>query len=92
MRAESFERLKVRLARDLTAEQCMALITLLQKQAHERLGEVVLQRRTEVIAETPRCVYCGNTDIVRHGRGQRREPPPAVPLPPDRRRRMRSDV
>jgi transposase-like protein len=72
MRTESFEQLKVRLARELTAEQCMALITLLQKQAHERLGEVVLQRRTEVISETPRCVYCGNTDIVRHGRDENR--------------------
>jgi len=72
VQAESFERLKVRLARDLTAEQCMGLITLLQKQAHGRLGEVVLQRRTEVIAENHRCVHCGNADIVRHGRDENR--------------------
>lgn len=72
MRAESFERLTARIARDLTAEQCMALISLLQKQAHQRLGEVVLQRRTEIIVERHRCVYCGNADIVRHGRDENR--------------------
>ncbi len=72
MQAESFERLKARLARDLTAGQCMALITLLQEQAHERLGEVVLQRRTEVVAGRHTCVYCGNTDVVRHGKDDNR--------------------
>jgi transposase-like protein len=72
MKAESFERLKARLARGLTTEQCMELIGLLQRQAQERLGEVVLHRRTEVIANTRRCIHCGNTDIVRHGKDENR--------------------
>jgi transposase-like protein len=70
MQAASFERLKARLARDLSAEQCMELVTLLRTQAHERLGEVIVQRRTEMVVERHRCVHCGNRDVVRHGRDE----------------------
>ena len=65
--AESFERLKRRLDRDLTVPQCLELVTLLQTQAHARLGEVAVQRRTEMVLEVGRCVRCGSRDIVKHG-------------------------
>jgi len=64
----SFERLKLRLARDLTVPQCMDLVKLLQAQTHARLGEVAVQRRTEMVLEAGRCVRCGNRDLVKHGR------------------------
>jgi transposase-like protein len=68
MEAGRFERLKGRLPHQLTPEQCVELVGVLRASAHERLGELAVQRRTQMVREARRCPHCGGTDIVGHGR------------------------
>lgn len=68
MDTRQFERLSGRLERQLSVEQCMALCERLRRKALNQVGEVVIQRRTELAAERRTCPRCGHTDVVKHGR------------------------
>jgi len=70
MQNQNFEALKAQLATELSAHQCLELIGLLQKQAHSRLSEIAVQRRTEIVTGRRKCVHCGHTDIVKHGQDE----------------------
>ena len=63
-----FERLKASVADQLNPAQCLDLSELLRRLARARLGDVAIERRTQMILESRRCSYCGHTDVVKHGR------------------------
>lgn len=63
-----FERLKASVAEQLNPAQCLDLSKLLRRLARARLGDIAIERRTQMVLEHRRCSYCGHTDVMKHGR------------------------
>lgn len=72
MDSVAFERLKARVSRELTAEQCLELETLLRQVAASRLADTALARRARALADGRRCPHCGHGDVVKHGHDSRK--------------------
>lgn len=68
MEAGRFERLKARVARELTPEQCLELGEAVQAAAASRLADVALARRSAAVSSRRGCPHCGHGDIVKYGR------------------------
>lgn len=73
MDAAQFERLKARLAKELTAEQCLELEGVVREVAAQRLNEVAVARRAQALAAERRCPYCGHAKVVKDGHDKDRQ-------------------
>ena len=62
-----FDRLKVALASELTAEQAVELEAVVGRLA-ARQGEAAVARHSKTVDEARQCPRCGNDDVVKHGR------------------------
>ena len=67
MRAVQFDRLKARVARDLTSAQRGELLVFLGQAARDDLAGTVRARGAQAVLEDRACRRCHHTDIVRHG-------------------------
>jgi len=68
LRTDHFNRLKERLGRELTADQCVELEEHLRGVIAERASETSIAQRERELARERRCPRCGHDDVVGHGR------------------------
>jgi transposase-like protein len=68
MDAKLFDRLKMALATELSAEQCVELEEVVKRLAGRRLGEAAVARHTQEVAAARHCPRCGHHNVVKHGK------------------------
>ncbi|ULJ71019.1 hypothetical protein [Rhizobium gallicum] len=62
------ERLKASVAEQLDPAQASTFPNCCGAWLVLELGDISIERRTQMVLENRRCSFCGHTDVVKHGR------------------------
>jgi len=67
MDALRFNKVKVQIEKEATAEQCLELEKLVRDVSAEKQGEIVVARRVRAFDKARKCPHCEHPDVVKHG-------------------------